>query len=235
MHMVTLAHLNGQAIDEGGEGAQFAEGIDDGVRQELDEGVCADGERIEVVVGQAEEVDAEDVEADRVKVHEGDIESTEEDGVEVEAEMIEVDVRDVERTEADGVDVESERIEVDETDVQRTEATKVELEARSIEVDEADVDRTEPAEVEVQSDRIEAHDEGDRLDEVRDWSSSRESHDGEKDGEMDSEDGLVDINVQCDVSESCSDLEVEVEPFVPGSDSDMEEDEINDSSWFNNE
>ncbi|XP_047150358.1 uncharacterized protein LOC124822408, partial [Vigna umbellata] len=38
---------------------------------------------------------------------------------------------------------------------------------------------------------------------------------------MHSEDGLVDINVQCD--------EVEVEPVLLGSESDMEEDDINDS------
>ncbi|WVZ03656.1 hypothetical protein V8G54_024462 [Vigna mungo] len=52
---------------------------------------------------------------------------------------------------------------------------------------------------------------------------------------MDNEDGLVDIDVQFDESESCSDLEVEVEPFPPGSDCDMDEQEIDDSSWFNDE
>ncbi|WVZ24518.1 hypothetical protein V8G54_003062, partial [Vigna mungo] len=188
MQMVTLAHLNGrvhlyvvhnvseaevihmiefnvdeggeevapfpEGIEEGGEGAQLPEGIEDGVRQELDEDAQlpeeVDGQRIEVVVGEAEEVDGERIE-----------------------------------------------VEGDSTEVDRAEAGEVEVEADTIQVD-----RPEAA------DRIQA---------------------------QDNEDGLVDIVVQCDVSESCSDLEVEVEPFLPGSDSDMDEDEINDCSWFNDE
>ncbi|WVZ01813.1 hypothetical protein V8G54_022619 [Vigna mungo] len=103
-----------------------------------------------------------------------------------------------------------------------TEEDGVEVQAHSIKVDMA-----EAAEVEVQSDRIKAQDgQGDTLDdepyrvEVGDLDYVQESNDGE----MDSKDG-----------ESCSDLEVEVKPFLPGSDSDMEEDQINDSNWFNDE
>ncbi|WVZ08557.1 hypothetical protein V8G54_021903 [Vigna mungo] len=312
MQMVTFAHLNGrihlyvvhivsepdvihmieysvdeggeevapfvEGIEEGGEGAQLVEGIEDG-------GVRADGERIEVVVEQAEEVDGEaertvayELQQERIEVErtttyelqQEKIEAEEIDGeaertttYEVQQQRIEAEEVDAEQVHVqDGVEVEAEMIEVDENDVQgqrqlnievdRAEAAEVELEVHSIEVDRAEtaeahsieVDKAEAVEVEVQSDRIEARDgEGDTLDgepyrievgdlddvQVRDWSSTQESDDGE----MDNEDGLVDIYVQCDVSESCSDLEVEVEPFLPGSDSDMEEDEINDSSWFN--
>ncbi|WVY97398.1 hypothetical protein V8G54_029549 [Vigna mungo] len=253
MKMVTLAHLNERVhlyvvhnvpeaevipmieynVDEGGEeegceggeGAQLPEGIEDG-------GVPADGERIEVVVGQAEEVDGEavvsayELQEERIKAEE------------VVSEAGEVDA--MQRTEAAEVELQTPSIEVD-----RVEAAEVEVQADSIEVV-----RAEAGEVEVEVDRIQAQDgEGDTLHgqpyrievgdlddvQVGDWSSTQESDDAEKDGEMGNEDGLVDIDVQCDVSESCSDLEVEVEPFLPGSDSDMDKDEINDSSWFNDE
>ncbi|WVZ23366.1 hypothetical protein V8G54_001910 [Vigna mungo] len=258
-----------EGIEEGGEGAQLAEGIEDGVRQELDEGaeevdgeaaVSAYGlqqERIEAEEEngetertttyevqqqriQAEEVDGEvertttyEVQQQRIKAEEVDaMQIHVQDGVEVEAEMIEVDENDVQRTEAAEVELEAHSIEVD-----RAEAAEVEVEAHSIEVDRAeaaevevevdsiDVDRAEAAEVEDgEGDTL--HGEPYRI-EVGDLDDVQESDDAEKDGEMDNEDELVDIDVQCDVSESCSDLEVEVEPFLPGSDSDMDDDEIN--------
>ncbi|WVZ17203.1 hypothetical protein V8G54_010185 [Vigna mungo] len=192
-----------------------------------------------------EKADGVEVEAERIEVDEADVERTEPYPVEVQAERIEVDEADVERTEPDQVEVQAERIEVDEADVERTEPDQVKVKAERIEVDEADVERTEPDQVEVQAERTDG--ERDRLDgeayrievydlddvevEVCDWSTSRDGDDGE----MDSEDGLVDINVQCDVSENSSNEEVEVEPLVLGSESDMEENEINDSSWFNDE
>ncbi|KOM31825.1 hypothetical protein LR48_Vigan01g138100 [Vigna angularis] len=180
MHMVTLAHLNGQIhlyvvhtvfepdvihmieykvdeggdevapqVNEGGGGAQFVEGIDDGVRQQLDEGVGVDGERIKVFVGQAEMTKANEVEGERIEVEEDDAERTTTD--EVQEERIEVEEADVEaeRIEADEVEVEGERIEVDEADVEaeRTKADEVEVECERIEVQEGDVERTTTDEV----------------------------------------------------------------------------------------
>ncbi|WVZ07317.1 hypothetical protein V8G54_020663 [Vigna mungo] len=219
-------------VDVGSEEvAPFAEGIEEGGEgEELDEGVPADGERIEVVVGQAEEVHGEDAVSVDVLLQE----RIEVEEIVGEAEEVHGEVAvstDVHGEEVDG-------IEVDENDVQRTEAAEVELQTPSIEVDRAEadgievqantseVDRAEAGEVEVEAEK-----DGEMDDvQVGDWSSTQES-----DGEMDNEDGLVDIDVQCHVSESCSDLEVEVEPFLPGSDSDMDELDIDDSSWFNDD
>ncbi|KOM40529.1 hypothetical protein LR48_Vigan04g072700 [Vigna angularis] len=89
-------------VHEGGEGAQFGQAIDDGVTQQLDEGVGVDGERVEVVVGQAEIIEAYDVEGDRKEVDEGDGERTKADQVEVE--RIQVDEGDGDKTEADEVE-----------------------------------------------------------------------------------------------------------------------------------
>ncbi|KAG2384695.1 uncharacterized protein HKW66_Vig0117870 [Vigna angularis] len=313
MHMVNLAHLNGQVhlyvvctisqpdvipmieynvdeggeevapqVNEGGEGAQFAEGIDDGLRKQLDEGVDGDGERIKAHdVGQAEMTQAAEDEGERIEVDEGDVERTKEneerieveeadvegertkaDQVEFEGERIEIVEADGERTttdevqeeriegqkadveakrrEVDEVEVEVGKIEVEEADGERTTADEVqEDEGERIEVEEGDAERTttdemheeiiEVEEADIEAERIEAHDgEGHRLDgegyriEVQDledievvvcdWSTSRD----DDDGQMNSEDGLVDINVQCDVSHSSSNLEVEVEPVLLG-------------------
>ncbi|KOM45384.1 hypothetical protein LR48_Vigan06g069000 [Vigna angularis] len=238
MHMVTLAQLNGQVhlyvvhtvseldvihmieynVDEGGhevapqeERIQVEEG--DAERTEAHE-VEVEGERIEVEEGDAERTEADEVQEERIKVGEGDVEveRTKVDEVEVEGEKIEVEEGDAERTEVD--EVHEERIEVEEGDV----------EAERIEGQDGEDDRLDG-----ESYTIEVEDLEDIEVEVRDWSTSRD----DDDGEMNSEDGLVDINVQCDVSESSANLEVEVEPLLLGSESDMEEDEINDSSWFN--
>ncbi|KAG2376424.1 uncharacterized protein HKW66_Vig0154220 [Vigna angularis] len=235
MHMVTLAQLNGQVhlyvvhtvseldvihmieynVDEGGhevapqeERIQVEEG--DAERTEAHE-VEVEGERIEVEEGDAERTEADEVQEERIKVGEGDVEveRTKVDEVEVEGEKIEVEEGDAERTEVD--EVHEERIEVEEGDV----------EAERIEGQDGEDDRLDG-----ESYTIEVEDLEDIEVEVRDWSTSRD----DDDGEMNSEDGLVDINVQCDVSESSANLEVEVEPLLLGSESDMEEDEINDSS-----
>ncbi|XP_014521867.1 midasin-like [Vigna radiata var. radiata] len=226
----------------------------DGVRQQLDEGVGAHGQRVEVVVGEAEMTEAYENEGERKEAQE----------VEVDGERIDIEGGHAERTEAD--QVQEERIKVEEAEVEETDAEKVEVEEAHAERTKADEvneegegNRIEVQEGPVEAERIEAQKgaqegegdkldgEGDRLDgeaytievedledievEVRDWSTSRDGDDGE----MNSDDGLVDINVQCDVSESFTNLEVEVEPFSPGYESDMEEDEINDLSWFNDE
>ncbi|KOM32470.1 hypothetical protein LR48_Vigan01g202600 [Vigna angularis] len=105
MHMVNLAHLNGQVqlyvvhtisqpdvidmieynvdeggeevapqVNEGGEGAEFAEGINDGLRQQLDEGVGGDGETIEAEdVGQGEMTQVAEDEGEMIEVDEGDV------------------------------------------------------------------------------------------------------------------------------------------------------------------
>ncbi|KOM34359.1 hypothetical protein LR48_Vigan02g050900 [Vigna angularis] len=190
------------------------------------EGVRADGERIEVVVGQGEMTEADKVEGERIEVVEvdGEAERTEADEDEVKGERIEA-----ERTEAYEDEVQGEKIEVEECHV----------EAERIEADEDEVQEVE--ECHVEAERIEAQDgeaytiEVEDLEdievEVCDWSTSRDGDDGE----MNSKDGLVNINVQCEFSESSGSMEVEVEPFLLGSESDMKEDEINDSSLFNDE
>ncbi|WVY91445.1 hypothetical protein V8G54_036959 [Vigna mungo] len=260
MHMVNLAQLNGKVhlyvvhtvseaevihmieysvdeggdevapqVNEGGEGAQVVEGIDDGVRQQLDEGVSAHGQR-------AEMTEANENEGERIEAQEGDVSGERidvEGGYAERTEAYEVQVEEVEVEEADEVQVEE--AEVEEANVERTKADEVheEGEGKRIEVQEGPVEAER-----IEGNRLDG--EGDRLDgeaytievedledievEVHDCSTSR-----------DGDDGLVDINVQCDVRESCTDLEVEVEPFLPGSESNSEEDEINDSSWFNDE
>lgn len=71
-------------VHEGGEGAQFGQVTNDGVIQQQDEGVGADGERIKVVVGQDKIIEADDVEGDRKEIDEGDGERTKADEVECE-------------------------------------------------------------------------------------------------------------------------------------------------------
>ncbi|KOM41210.1 hypothetical protein LR48_Vigan04g140800 [Vigna angularis] len=188
MHMVTLAQLNGRVhlyvmhnvsqpdvihmieynVDEGG----------DEVAPEVNEGgerVRPDGERIEVVVVQGEMTEADKVEGDRIEV------------VEVDGEA--------ERKEADEDEVEGERIKVEEchAETERTEANEDEVQGERIEVEEchAEAERIEAQDGEAYT--IEVEDLEDIEVEVRDWSTSRDG-DGD-DGEMNSEDGLVNINV----------------------------------------
>ncbi|KAG2409205.1 uncharacterized protein HKW66_Vig0040270 [Vigna angularis] len=67
-------------VNEGGEVAQFAEGVDDGLRKVLDEGVGGDGERIKAqVVSHTEMTEAAEDEGERIEVDEGDVERTEAD------------------------------------------------------------------------------------------------------------------------------------------------------------
>ncbi|WVZ16531.1 hypothetical protein V8G54_009513 [Vigna mungo] len=255
MHMVNLAHLNGQVhlyvmhivseaevihmieynVDEGGdevapqvnecgEGAQVAEGMDDGVRQQLDEGVGGHGQRVEVVFGEDQMTKAFENEGERTEALDGDRIDVEEVDAEevmveeaVEVQVEEADAEEVVVEEADEVheagegegSVEAERIEEGPV-----EGDRLDGEAYTIEVEDLEVEDLEDIEVE-----------------VRDWSTSRDGDDGE----MNSDDGLVDINVQCDVPDNDTEMEVEVEPLLPGSESDSEEDEIDDSSWFNDE
>ncbi|WVZ06347.1 hypothetical protein V8G54_019693 [Vigna mungo] len=247
MHMVTLARLNSQVhlyvvhivsqldvihmieydvdergdevtpeVHEGGEGAQF--------------GVGFDGERIKVVVGQAEIIEADDVDGDRKEIDEGDGERTKANQVEdktdeVEGERIQVDEGhgEAERTEAD--EIEGLRIEVDEShgEAERTEADEVECERIQVEIGDGEAERTEAHNGE--GDKLEVQDveEVEDLEDIEvqvyEWSTS---HDDDY-GEVNSKDGLVNINVQCDFRESESSGNMEVEL-------DMEEDEISDSN-----
>ncbi|WVZ17179.1 hypothetical protein V8G54_010161 [Vigna mungo] len=200
MQMVTEVPPFAEVIEEGGEG------------EELDEGVPGDGERIQVVVGQDEEVvgQAEEIVGEAEEV----------DG--------EQNGNDVQRTEA--AEVQLDRAEADRIEVDRAEGDGIEVDGDEVQANISEVDRAEAGEVEVEVE-VEAEKDG-QMDDVQvgDWSSTEESN-----GEMDNEDGLVDIDVQCDVSESFSDLEVEVEPFQPGCDFDMDEEDIDDSSWFNDD
>ncbi|KOM34526.1 hypothetical protein LR48_Vigan02g067600 [Vigna angularis] len=168
MHMVNLAHLNGQVhlyvvhtisqpdvihmieynvdeggeevapqVNEGGEVAQFAEGVDDGLRQGLDEGVGGDGERIKAQdVSHAEMTEAAEDEGERIEVDEGDVERTEADVV--QEERIEVEEGDVEGERTEANVVQEERIEVEEDDGERTTADEVQEER--IEGQEPDVE-----------------------------------------------------------------------------------------------
>ncbi|WVY90022.1 hypothetical protein V8G54_035536 [Vigna mungo] len=206
----------GQPEEVHGE-AEEVNGEAEEVIGEAEEVVGVEVDRAKEVVGEAEEVVG--VEVDRAEEVVGEAE-----------EVLGVEVDRAEEVVGEAEEVLG--IEVDENDVQRTEAAEVELQTPRIKVDSAeedgievqadiiDVDRAESGEVEVEAEK-----DGEMDDvEVGNWSSTQES-----DGEMDNEDGLVDIDVQFDESESCSDLEVKVEPFPPGSDCDMDEQEIDDS------
>ncbi|WVZ21087.1 hypothetical protein V8G54_008409 [Vigna mungo] len=205
------------------------EGIEEGGKgEELDEGVPAEGERIEVVVGQAEEVVGEDVVGEGIDVLVQETIEAEEIVGEAKEVHGEENENDVQRTEAAEVELQTPSIEVDREEADGIEFDMAELYGIEVQANTSEVDRAEAGEVEVEAEK-----DGEMDDvEVGDWSSTKES-----DGEMDNEDGLVDIDVigQYDVSESCSDLEVEVEPFLPGSDSDMDEHDIDDSNWFNDD
>ncbi|XP_017432015.1 uncharacterized protein LOC108339391 [Vigna angularis] len=196
---------------------------------------------MEVEEDDGERTTTDEVWKERIEGQQPDVEaeSREADEVQVEAERIEVEEADGERTAADEVqEDEGERTEVEEGDAERTAANEVHEEM--IQVEEADVEAErieaqdgEGHSLDGQAYKIEVQDLEDIEVEVCDWSTSRDDDDG--DGEMLSEDGLVDINVQCDVSDSSGNLEVEVEFVLFGSELDMEEDDINDSIWFNDE
>ncbi|WVZ09778.1 hypothetical protein V8G54_014308 [Vigna mungo] len=224
MQMVTLAHLNGQVhlyVVHNVSEAEVIHMIEYNVdlvgeevppfAEELDKGVPGDGERIQVV-GQVEEVVGQ---AEEVV---GQAEEIVGEAEEVDGEQ---NGNDVQRTEE--AEVQLDRAEADRIEVDRAEGDGDEVQANT-----SEVDRAEAGEVEVE---VEAEKDGQMDDvEVGDWSSTEESN-----CEMDNEDGLVDIDVQCDASQSFSDLEVGVEPFLPGCDSDMDEEDIDDSSWFNDD
>ncbi|WVZ25187.1 hypothetical protein V8G54_003731 [Vigna mungo] len=227
MQMVTLAHLNGRVhmyvvhnvsedevidmiefnVDEGCEdvGGDDERIADEGI---ADEGVAEE----EVVVGQAEEVHGETAVSPDGQA--GDVAGTEVD--EDYVQMTEVN-------RAEEVEVE---LETPSAEVNRGK----EVDGIKVQLDSVEVDTVQACEVEVEAERIQSQDGHMDDVEVGDWSSTHES-----DGEMDKEDELVDVDIECDISESCSDLEVDVQPFLPESDSDKDGDEINDCSWFNDE
>ncbi|WVZ22777.1 hypothetical protein V8G54_001321 [Vigna mungo] len=123
-------------VNEGSEGAEVAEGMDDGVRQQLDEGVGAHGQRVEVVVGEAEMREAYENEGERTKAQEVEVDSKRIDVERVD----EVQVEEAEVEEADTEEAEVEEAEVEEADVE-------EADAKEAEVEEADAERTETDEV----------------------------------------------------------------------------------------
>ncbi|XP_014511812.1 uncharacterized protein LOC106770522 [Vigna radiata var. radiata] len=170
-----------------------------------------------------------------------------------ECEMIEAEVEggDAERTK--DLDVQGKEPEVEERNGEEVvveEALDEEVVVEEVVVEEVMVQEVvveEASEVHVEEVVVEeVHEEGDRLNgeayriEVEDLDVEDlddievEVRDGD-DGEMNNDDGLVNINVQCDLPDNETDMEVEVEPFLPESESDSEEDEIDDSSWFNDE
>ncbi|WVZ23789.1 hypothetical protein V8G54_002333 [Vigna mungo] len=251
MHMVNLAQLNGQVhlyvvhtvseaevihmieynVDEGGdevapqvneygEGAQIVEGMDDGLRQQ-----------VEVVVGEDHMTKAFENAGERTEAQEGQVDG---DNIDVEGghveriEDLEVQVEEVEVEEADAEEVvveEASEVQVEEVVVEEVvveEAAKVQV--KDVVAEEVVV------EGEGEGNRLDG--EGDRLDGE---AYTIEVEDLEVKDLEDSDDGLVDINVQCDVPDNDTEMEVEVEPFLPGSESDSEEDEVDDSSWFNDE
>ncbi|KOM57276.1 hypothetical protein LR48_Vigan11g030800 [Vigna angularis] len=123
------------------------------------------------------------------------------------------------------------KIEVDEGHVE-AERIQVEIgdgEAKRIEAHDGEGDRLEVQDGE--GDRLKVEDLEDIKVEVCAWSTSND----DDYGEVNSKDVLVNINVQCDFSESSSNMMVEVESVLLGFESDMEEDEISDASLFNDE
>ncbi|WVZ02999.1 hypothetical protein V8G54_023805 [Vigna mungo] len=188
-------------MHEGCEGATLDERIEEDDGGATDDDVCRsqslrDGgfieqldEGIKVDVGQAEIIEGDDVEGERIEVDEC---QTNSDDVDSHGEMtdsndVEVDEAYDERTKAN--DVEGKGIEVDEVHDERTKANDVEGE--KIEVDEAhdgEADRTEVKELEDIKVQVNNMDE------------------------------LVDINVQYDFREndSSGNMEVEVESVLLG-------------------
>ncbi|KOM45374.1 hypothetical protein LR48_Vigan06g068000 [Vigna angularis] len=168
-------------------------------------------QRIEVDVGEVVRMEVHVREGDRIEVDVG------------EGERIKVDVGEVDRIEDDEGDVEGDIVEVDEGhDVEviegaHDERTKLnDVEGETMELDEAHDERIEVEELE----DIEV--------EVREWSTSDDN------GEVNSMDGLVDINIQCDFRESDNYGNMEVDgSALP--ESDLEEDDISDTSLFNEE
>ncbi|KOM58089.1 hypothetical protein LR48_Vigan11g112300 [Vigna angularis] len=221
-HTVNLARLNGQFGEATNDGVCRSQSLrDGGVTQQLNEGVGADGERIKVDVGQAEIIEAYDVKSERIEVHEDHDEMTETN--EVEGERIEVDEGDGERTKVDdveGPDVEGERIQVDEGHGEAERRQAHDGEAERLEVQDVEGERIQLHDVEV--DRIEVQDLEDIKVQVCELSTSDDDDDDDDDdGEVNSMDGLVNINVQCDFrqSESSGNMEVEVEFVLVGTES----------------
>ncbi|KAG2376433.1 uncharacterized protein HKW66_Vig0154130 [Vigna angularis] len=136
-----------------------------------------------------------------------------------ELEVIQMIEYNVDEGEVDeGHDVEAN--DVEETIViegAHDERTKLnDVEGETMELDEAHDERIEVEELE----DIEV--------EVREWSTSDDN------GEVNSMDGLVDINIQCDFRESDNYGNMEVDgSALP--ESDLEEDDISDTSLFNEE
>ncbi|XP_047162143.1 uncharacterized protein LOC124832066 [Vigna umbellata] len=259
MYMVNLARLNGQVHlyvvhtvsepevidmieynvdegvlderteeDDGGVTSQFGEATYDGVdghgeRIEVDVGEddVGEGERIQVHVGEVDRMEVHVGEGDRIQIDVG------------EGDRIQIDVGEGERIEVDeGHDVEGKRIEDDESHDDKTQANDVEetIEVHEthhqMEVDEAHDERTVVNDGE--GNRTEVEELEDIEVEVREWSTSDDN------GEVNSMDGLVDINIQCDLRESDNYGNVEVSGSgLPKSD--LEEDDISDTSLFNDE
>ncbi|WVZ06016.1 hypothetical protein V8G54_019362 [Vigna mungo] len=269
MHMVNLARLNGRVhlyvvhcVSQGDviqmiEYNVHEEQLDEGVQHEGGESakldvdrieVEVDGEEVEVVVGEGEGIEHDEVVNERIEV----VVDGEEEQVDVrEVEGIQHDEAVNERIEVhvDGEEVEvvvgeGEGIEHDEAINERIEVVvdgeEEPVDVREVEGIEVDV-HVEEVEVDVgESGGIqneEGHDEETvevNTAVVNEWSSSDDDIgevnivDGEVnsvDGEVHSVDGLVDVNVHV-ISES--DLEQHHE-------SDLEEHEINDNSLFNDE
>ncbi|KOM37693.1 hypothetical protein LR48_Vigan03g107500 [Vigna angularis] len=258
MHIaVVVPHVPifGEATYDGvdGHGERIEVDVGEGDKIEVDVG---EGQRIEVDAGEVDIIQDDVGEDERIQVHVGEVDKME---VHVgEGDRIQIDVGEGERIEVDeGHDVEGKRIEDDESHDDRTQANDVEetievhethhqsTEANDVEetivVDEAHDERTEVNDLESETMEVdEAHDErivvndgeGNRTEveeledievEVREWSTSDDN------GEVNSMDGLVDINIQCDLRESDNYGNVE----VAGSglpESDLEEDDISDTT-----
>ncbi|WVZ19739.1 hypothetical protein V8G54_007061 [Vigna mungo] len=225
IHMIEYnVHEGGEEVEpemhEGGECVVLDERTkedDNGVTTQLDEGVGGQCERIQVVFGKGGSME-DDVEGGRIQDDEAHDERTEAN--DVEGDTIEVD---------EGDDVEGERIEDDEGDDERIGAINVEetivvdvggddstkandVEGERIEDDEGDDERKKPNDVEETIVVDVAHDE---------MTAVNDDVEDDDNGEVSSMDDLVDINIQCEYrdSDTC----------------DLEDDDISDTSLFNDE
>ncbi|WVZ13156.1 hypothetical protein V8G54_017686 [Vigna mungo] len=206
MHMVNLATLNGQVHLYVVHNVYEAEVIQM-IEYNVDEAEVEGGDPKGNEFGEGAEVVVEEAEMIETEVEGGDAERTED---------LKVQGKELEVEEGDGEEVVVEEVVVEEVVVEED----VVEETSEVEVDEVVVE-----EVQEEGDRL--HGKAYRI-EVEDLNDIEVKV-------RDGNDGLIDINVQCDLPENETEVEVEVEPLLHESESDSEEDEIDDSSWFNDE
>ncbi|WVY96122.1 hypothetical protein V8G54_028273 [Vigna mungo] len=240
-------------LDDGGVIAQFGDGT-----EQLDEGVGGDvdeGDKIEVDVVEGDGIEVDVAEGDEIEGDVGEGEGIQHDEAhDEETIQVHVEGERKQHDEADGeerieVHVDGEGIEHVQGHAEETIEAYVQSDGKQDDDShdqeriEVDVDGEGIEHVEVHAEEtIQADVEAKRT-EVNEWSSSDDDicEVNVMDGEVNSVDGLVNINIQSDFRErdSCGNMEVDCivlsESDVEEHESDLEEHDISDSSLFNDE